>query len=88
MTYKEKLRQANREAKVTLIGLLLTIIVWIALGFGLSGSTISLFSTPLWIIGGCLGTWIFAIIVSVVIGGKVMKDCDLDDEDDSEVDHG
>ena len=88
MTYKEKLRQANREAKATLIGLLLTIIVWIALGFGLSGSTISLFSTPLWIIGGCLGTWIFAIIVSVVIGGNVMNDCDLDDEDDSEVDHG
>ena len=88
MTYKEKLRQANREAKATLIGLLLTIIVWIALGLGLSGSTISLFSTPLWIIGGCLGAWIFAIIVSVVIGGKVMKDCDLDDEDDSEVDHG
>lgn len=81
-TYKEKMKQANREAKFTVVCLAATIVVWIALGFGLSGSSIELFHTPLWIIAGCIGTWLFAIAVAVVISKLVMKDCDLDEEDE------
>ena len=37
MRYAEKMRQANREAKATVIALVLTVLVWIALGLGLAG---------------------------------------------------
>ena len=80
-TYKEKMKQANREAKFTVVGLVATIVVWIALGFGLSGSSFEIFHTPIWIIAGCIGTWLFAIVVAVVISKVVMKDCDLDEEE-------
>ena len=79
-TYAEKMRQANREAKATVVALLLTIVVWAALGFGLAGTGIELFHTPLWVIGGTVGTWVFAIIVAVFLSRRVIADVDLDDD--------
>lgn len=79
MTYREKLLQADREAKAAVVGLVLTIVVWLVCGIGLSGLDVKVFGTPLWIIGGTLGTWAFSIVVAVVLGKRVFVDFDLDD---------
>lgn len=81
-TYAEKMRQANREAKATVVALVLTVLVWIALGFGLAGAGIEIFHTPIWIIGGTVGTWLFAIVVAVFLSKRVIADVELDDEAD------
>lgn len=56
MKRSEKFVQANREAKATWIALALVILFWYAAGFGLENSTIEFFHTPIWVIGGCIGT--------------------------------
>jgi len=38
--------------------------------------------TPLWVWGGCLGTWIFAILVTLFLTRYVFVDFDLDDEEE------
>lgn len=83
-SYKEKLAQANREARATVVALIATIIVWIVLGFGLAGLDVQLFHTPLWVIGGTLGTWLFAIAVCVFLERRVFVDFSLDDEEAGE----
>lgn len=80
LTYKEKHAQANREALATLAGLAVTIIVWCVCGFGLAGLDVQVFNTPLWVIGGTLGTWVCSIVVVVVLAKKVFVGFDLDDE--------
>ena len=81
MSYAGKMRQANREAKAAVVALVLTVVVWVALGFGLSGLGIEVFHTPLWVIGGTVGTWLFAIGAAVFLSKRVIVDVDLDDED-------
>ena len=81
LTYKEKLDQATREAKATVVALIAVVAVWILLGFGLAGSDITLFHTPIWVIGGTVGTWIFTIAVCVFLAKKVFMDFDLGDEE-------
>lgn len=80
LTYKQKHEQANREALATVVALVVTIVVWIVCGFGLSGLDVQVFHTPLWIIGGTLGTWACAIIVSVILAKKFFVGFELDDE--------
>lgn len=84
MTYKEKMKQANREAKASAVAAAIVIVAWLVLGFGLEGTGISLWSTPLWIIGGCLGTWLVAIIASAVVSHFFMADIPLEDEDSTD----
>lgn len=79
LTYKQKHRQANREALATVIGLAATIVVWALCGFGLSTLDVTVFHTPLWVVGGTLGTFAFSIVVTVVLAKRVFKDFDLDD---------
>lgn len=78
--YREKLQQANREARASLIGLCVVIVIWCACGFGLAQFDLQIFSTPLWVIGGTFGTWIASIVVALVLGKRVFKDCDLDED--------
>lgn len=66
---------------MTLFGAAIVIICWLVFGFGLYGIDIVIFSTPLWIIMGCLGTWVVAMIVSIVLATKVIEDCPLDEDD-------
>ena len=90
MRYGEKLRQTNREALMTLGALAFVIIVWLICGFGLAGLDIQVLHVPLWVIGGLFGTWIAAIICSVVLA-RAFKDFSLEDEegaDADEVSHG
>ena len=81
LSYKEKLEQATREAKATVVALVAVVAVWILLGFGLAGSDITLFHTPIWVLGGTVGTWIFTIAVCVFLAKKVFMDFDLGDEE-------
>ena len=86
-SYRDMHMQANREAKATVIALVLTIIVWCALGFGLAGSSLQIFHTPIWIIGGTVGTWIFAVAVAVVMAKFIITDDDLDAVEPIELEH-
>ena len=81
LTYKEKLDQATKEAKATVVALIAVVAVWILLGFGLAGTDIVLFHTPIWVIGGTVGTWLFTIAVCVFLAKKVFMDFDLGDEE-------
>ncbi len=78
MKRSEKFRQANREAVATVIATVAVIIFWWLAGFGLADSDISLWHTPLWVWGGCVGTWIFAIMVTVFLTERVFVNFDLD----------
>ena len=80
MQYRDKLKQANREARAACIGLCGTIIVWALCGFGVSCFDIEVCSIPLWIITGCGCTFLFAVGVSIWMAYFVMKDVGLDDD--------
>ena len=80
MKRSDKFRQANREAKATVWATLAVIIFWIAAGFGLADSSITFFDTPIWVLGGCIGTWLFSIVVSIYLGNYVIKDVNLEEE--------
>ena len=54
MKRSEQFRQANREAKTTVVATVVVILFWILAGFGLAGSDIVIFDTPIWVIGGCI----------------------------------
>ena len=80
LTYKQKHEQANREAGATVVALAITIVVWAVCGFGLSGLDITLFHTPLWVIGGTIGTWVCSIVVVVVLARRFFVGFDLDEK--------
>ena len=79
LTYKQKHEQANKEAAATVVALAVTVVVWCVCGFGLAGLDVQVFHTPLWVVGGTLGTWACSIVVVVVLAKKVFADFDLDD---------
>lgn len=81
MKRSEKFRRANHEAKVTCLATLAVILFWTLAGFGLSAFDISFFDTPLWVLAGCLGTWLFAVCVSFWLAEHVISDVDLAEED-------
>lgn len=81
MNYKDKLQQANKEAKAAVVALFLTVLVWAIAGFGVAPLNIVVFNTPLWIITGCFGTWFFAIATAVYLSKFIFKDIDLEEED-------
>ena len=80
MTYREKLQQADKEARAAIIGLVVTIAVWALLGFGIAQTGIVVLSTPLWVITGCIGTFICAVVVAIVMAKVVMKDVGFDED--------
>ena len=79
MEYREKLRQADREAKASVVALVATIVAWAVLGFGVAGTGIVVFSTPLWVFTGVFGTVLFGIAVAVFMARVVFKDVHLDE---------
>lgn len=87
MKRSEKFRQANREAKATVVAAAAVIIFWCIAGFGLADIDISFLSTPLWVWGGCVGTWLFAILVTVILSKKVFVNFSLDTDDEIEEDN-
>ena len=83
MKRSDKFRQANREAKATVVAAAAVIIFWCLAGFGLADSDITIYNTPLWVWGGWLGTWLFAILVTIILTSKVFKNFDLDNEEEN-----
>ena len=83
MKRSDKFRQANREAKATVLATAAVIVFWWIAGFGLADVNVSYLHTPLWVWGGCLGTWIFAVLVTLFLTKKVFVDFDLDDEEET-----
>ena len=83
-TYGAKLRQCNREALITVAALALTIAVWALLGFGLSGVEARVCGIPLWAVAGTVGTWLFAVAVSVVLSKKIFSDFSAEEGDGDE----
>ena len=71
---------ATKCGRATVIALACIIVVWLVGGFGLAGSDVQVFHTPLWIIGGCVAPWIAAIVAAVVLSRRVFVDFDLDDD--------
>ncbi|MFQ9181329.1 MAG: DUF997 family protein [Eggerthella lenta] len=69
------------EAKATAAALAVIVAVWLVGGFGLAGFDVQLFGTPLWIIAGCMGTWVAAVIAAIVLARFVFADFPLDDEE-------
>lgn len=84
MKRKEKFEQIVREAKAVLWALLAIIVFWIVAGLGISRLDITVFHTPLWVITGCIGTWIFSIIVVVFLMKRIFKDFDLEEDVEDE----
>ena len=80
MTEKEKYRQVCRKAAATGIALLVLIVFWLFAGFGLSGSTATIFRLPLWAAASTVGVWIFAIVLVWVLTKFVFRDMDLEEE--------
>lgn len=83
-TYAAKMRQANKEAVATVVALLFIIAAWLIGGIGLADSDIVVFSTPIWIIGGTVGTWLVTFLAAIILGKLVFKNFSLDDENEEE----
>lgn len=84
MKRKDKFEQIAKEAKAVLWALIAIILFWVVAGLGISRLDITLFHTPLWVITGCVGTWIFSIIIVVFLMKRVFKDFSLEEEDGDE----
>ena len=78
--YSEQFRQANREAKTTVLATIVVILFWIAAGFGLADSDIVIFDTPIWVVGGCIVSWLFAVVVAWWLAEYVIKDVDMKED--------
>lgn len=83
-TYAAKMRQANREALATVAALFVIVVTWLSWGIGLADSDIELFSTPLWIIGGCVGTWLVTVVAAVALAKVVFANFNLDDDEEAD----
>lgn len=79
-TYSDKLRQCNREALISVGALAATVLVWLACGFGLAGVPVRVLGIPLWAVCGTVGTWVFAIVVSVVMARWLFQDFEVADD--------
>lgn len=82
MTTREKFQQINKEAKATLLVLLLVVLFWTISGIGVSRLNITIFHTPLWAITGCIGTWLFSVLAVWILVKKVFKNFDLEEEEE------
>ena len=77
---KTTVLEANREAKTTVLATIVVILFWIAAGFGLADSDIVIFDTPIWVIGGCIVSWLFAVVVAWWLAEYVIKDVDMKED--------
>lgn len=81
-TYSDKMRRANKEALYSVIALVIIVVAWLLGGVCLSGVDAQFASTPIWIIGGTLGTWLVAVVISIVFAKRIFANFSLDDEND------
>lgn len=82
MNKKEKYGQIRKEAIACFWALLAIIAFWAIAGIGVSQLNITIFHTPMWAITGCIGTWIFSVVLVIWLVKHVFKDFSLDDEEE------
>lgn len=81
-TYAAKMRQANKETLATVAALFVIVVTWLSWGIGMADSDIEVFSTPIWIIGGCVGTWLVTVLAAIVLGRGIFANFSLDDDEE------
>ena len=84
---KDIFKQINREAKATGIVLLLVIVFWTIAGLGIAHCDIVIYHTPLWIITGCVGTWLFGVAAVLFLVKKVYHDIPFEEEQEDSHEH-
>ncbi len=84
MKREDKFKQIAKEARAVLWALIAIILFWIVAGLGISRLDITILHTPLWVITGCVGTWIFSVIIVVVLMKCIFKDFSLEEDDGDE----
>ena len=84
MNRKEKYGQIRKEAIACLWARAAIIVFWTVSGIGVSRLNITIFHTPLWAITGCIGTWVFSVVLVIFLVKFVFRDFSLEDEDASE----
>ena len=72
MRYLETLK----EAKLTALGLLSLIVLWLLTGILLSDVELTIFNIPIWAVAGTIGVWTAAVAIAITLS-KVIKDVDL-----------
>lgn len=84
MKREDKFKQIAKEARAVLWALIAIILFWIVAGLGISRLDITILHTPLWVITGCVGTWVFSVIIVVVLMKCIFKDFSLEEDDGDE----
>ena len=79
-SYADKIAQTHKEAKATVVALVVTIVAWVVLGFGLASIDVAVAGMPLWALGGTVGTWIVAVVVVAILNRGFFKDFTLDED--------
>ena len=74
MKLKDKYRQIKNEAGACVIALLVLMYSGRSRDLASAIWDITVYHTPLWAITGCLGPWVFSIIMVVWMVKKVFKD--------------
>lgn len=80
---QEQERQIRKEAKATVAVLLLVVAFWLVAGFGVARFDVTLWHMPLWVVTGCIGTWLFAVGLVYFLIEKVCRDMELENESDA-----
>lgn len=82
-TYAQKMQRADREALYSVVALGIIVVAWIIGGIGLSGLDVEIASTPIWVIGGTVGTWLVSVIIAVVFAKRVFANFSLEDDEEA-----
>jgi len=84
MTYAEKHKQINKEAKWTLALFILCFVWWCVTGWGLGTVKVYFLHLPLWFWLSVMGTYVIGCVCTIFLVKKVFVDFDLgDDENDA-----
>ena len=84
LSYHEKLAQADREARLTLLAAcFVTILFWLAI-FLAQDALVAWFGIPLWFWLSCIGGYLLSVIAVIVLVRFGCKNFDLQDVSDGE----
>ena len=82
MSEFKKYRQICREARYTGLALLVLVVFWLAVGFGLAGAGGEIFGLPVWAVASSVGVWFFAIVLVKLLLSFVFKDMEWEEHHD------
>ena len=81
LSYKDKLRQTDREAFFTFISaIFITVVFWGSIWLFKDSDT-TIFSMPLWFVASCLVGYLISIVVVLFLVKFCFKNIDFDEND-------